>query len=32
MGGGGGHSWGVIQKNLMSLRGHEENVSSKEIP
>ena len=28
--GGGGHSWGVIQKNLMSLGGQEENVSSKE--
>ena len=27
---GGGHSWGVIQKNSMSLGGQEENVSSKE--
>ena len=26
----GGHSWGIIQKNLMSLGGQEENVSSKE--
>ena len=26
---GGGHSWGVIQKGLMSLGGQEENVSSK---
>ena len=29
---GGGHSWGVIQKNLMSLGGQEENVSSKKNP
>ena len=27
---GEGHSWGVIQKNLMSLGGQEETVSSKE--
>ena len=29
---GGGNIWGVIQKNLMSFGGQEENVSSKENP
>ena len=32
VGGGGEAQLGVIQKNLMSLGGQEENVSSKEIP